>query len=145
MSDGLKDSLGNKLRTVKAGPFDNDGKFIGEIEVQYGPALKEGVKYDSSKPPMALLPSAPLVEISKVLDHGKQKYAAHNWRMGIDYSRLYSATQRHLSSWNEGEDTDTESKLNHLAHAACDILFLLEFELNRERYGKFDDRYKGEK
>lgn len=106
---------------------------------------QEGVKFDEGKPSMSLLPSKPLVEVAKVLDYGKRKYAAHNWRQGIDYSRLYSATQRHLSSWNENEDIDDESKLNHLAHAACDILFLLEYELNKQKYSKFDDRYKGDK
>lgn len=134
MSDGINDaynaSIGKHLELAK--------------ELHKELYMSEGLKYDDGKPSMALLPSKPLLEIAKVLDHGRSKYSAHNWRKGIDYSRLYSATQRHLSSWNEGEDIDSESLVNHLAHAACDILFLLEFELNREVYSKFDDRYKGE-
>lgn len=99
---------------------------------------KEALKFDSKKPPLDLLPFHALTEVAKVLDHGKKKYTAHNWRKGMDWSRFSSAALRHLFAWNNGEDNDLESDLNHLAHAACCILFLLEY--NQLGLGT-DDRY----
>ena len=71
--------------------------------------------------------------------YGKQKYGAQNWRKGLKFSRLTSATLRHLLSWNEGEDYDNESGLSHIAHAACNLLFLLELIHSKP---DLDDRYK---
>lgn len=111
----------------------------------FGKHLKEGAKFDDGKPRMDLLPSDPLKEVAKVLTFGAKKYAAHNWRKGINYSRVYAGIQRHLSSWNDNVTFDEDTKLNHLAHAACGIMFLLEYELKKEKYAEFDDRYKGDK
>lgn len=105
----------------------------------------QGLKYDSEKPGMSLLPSVPLLEIAKVLDHGKQKYAAHNWRHGIEQSRLISAAMRHIAAYNEGEDVDPESGLSHLAHANCMLMFCLEQQMHPEVFEQFDDRFIKEK
>ena len=87
-----------------------------------------GVKFDAGKPDAALLPPLALVEVSKVLSFGRGKYGAFNWTKGIAYTRLVSATMRHLLAWMSGERRDPESGLSHLSHAACNILMLLEFE-----------------
>lgn len=73
------------------------------------------------------------------MDFGAQKYNAHNWRGGFDWSRLQDAALRHLAAHINGEDKDPESGLSHVAHAACCVLFLLSHEINA--YG-VDDRYK---
>ena len=39
-----------------------------------------GIKYDGEKPKMNLLPPKAIVEISKVLTFGAEKYDAENWR-----------------------------------------------------------------
>lgn len=91
---------------------------------------------------MSLLSTIAMVKTAEVMTFGKNKYAAHNWRGGFAWSRPYSALQRHLTAWNSGEDKDPESGLSHLAHAACCIQFLLEFE---ETHKALDDRYKGDK
>jgi hypothetical protein len=101
--------------------------------------LSEGKKYDTEKPPMDLLSPIAMEEISKVLGFGKGKYGTHNWRAGIAWSRVIAATLRHISSFNGGEDKDPETGLSHLAHAACGLMFLLEYEARRP---EFDDRYK---
>lgn len=98
-----------------------------------------GVKHDGDKPRMDLLPTVPLVEIAKVLTFGAKKYAAHNWRGGIEYSRLIGSAYRHLSAFNDGEDLDPESGLPHLAHLGCCVVFLLE--QYKRGTGK-DDRYQ---
>lgn len=52
---------------------------------------------------------------------------ARNWEKGFKWSRLFGSTLRHLFAWYRGETIDPESGLNHLSHAACNIIFLLEF------------------
>jgi len=69
------------------------------------------------------------------------KYAPHNWEKGIDYSRVYGALLRHMMAWWGGEDTDPETGLSHLHHAACCIMFLQHFvEVGSEAYRDRDDR-----
>lgn len=104
--------------------FENGEKFEFKNNT-----LKETIKFDSEKAPLDLLPFHALNEVAKVLQHGKKKYAAHNWKKGTTWSRFSAASLRHLFAWNSGEDNDRESDLNHLAHAACCILFLLEYKL----------------
>ncbi len=100
-----------------------------------------GLKLDQDKPDMSLLSPIALERITEVLNFGKKKYAAHNWRKGIVYSRLLAALLRHVFSYLKGEDKDPESGLSHLAHAGCCVMFLLEFETTRK---DLDDRYKPE-
>ena len=45
--------------------------------------MKEGKKYDSEKPMMQLLPSKALVEVSKVLSFGANKYGKENFKFDI--------------------------------------------------------------
>ena len=97
------------------------------------------LKFDDGKPGMNLLSREALEQIALVMDFGKQKYDAHNWRKGFQWSRPLSAAMRHLMAFNDGEDKDPESGLSHLAHAACCIMFLLEFE---KTHKELDDRWK---
>lgn len=101
--------------------------------------MENALKYDSDKPPISLIPRSALLGAANVLNFGKQKYAAHNWRKGMEWSRLIDATLRHLMAFNEGEDKDSESNLNHLHHALVDIMFLCEYY--DSKLGK-DDRFK---
>jgi len=98
-----------------------------------------GTKHDQEKPRTDLLPSAPLIEIAKVFTFGAKKYDAHNWRGGLQQSRLIGAALRHLLAYNDGEDLDPETGLPHLAHLGCCTLFMLEQHLKGT--GE-DDRYK---
>lgn len=88
-----------------------------------------GVKLDKDKPLLSLLPWKAVSEIAKVLSYGAQKYSANNWRKGFTYSRVSSALYRHMVAWEDGEDNDPETGLSHLAHAGCNVLFLLHFIL----------------
>ena len=97
------------------------------------------LKYDEDKPPMNLLSREALEQTAKVMAFGKEKYDAHNWRKGFAWSRPLSAAMRHITAFNDGEDKDPESGLSHLAHAACCIMFLLEFEKTHQ---ELDDRFK---
>lgn len=99
----------------------------------------QGAKHDSGKAPLDLLDRVALEEIARVLEFGKKKYAAHNWRGGLQMSRLMAAAMRHLMAYNDGEDFDPESGLSHLAHAGCCVMFALRMEHDRP---DMDDRYK---
>lgn len=104
--------------------------------------MSGGTKYDQGKPRMGLLPSVSLEEVAKVLTAGAAKYSAFNWMKGIEFDRLYDAAQRHLTAWNKGQDVDPETKITHLAHASCCILFLIwmqKFRPDLDNRGKDPD------
>jgi hypothetical protein len=92
----------------------------------------KGVKYDGGKPEMRLLPFRALDEVSKVLTYGAKKYRPDNWKY-VDNAveRYESAMLRHISAYMQGEESDPESGLSHLGHAACCILFLIWFKSNK--------------
>ena len=99
-----------------------------------------GLKDDEDKPPMALLDPEFLEEVARVLGFGARKYVVDNWRNGISYRRLISASYRHLGAINKGEDLDEESGLPHTYHLGCCVMFLASVLKNRP---DMDDRYKG--
>ena len=89
-----------------------------------------GIKYDSEKPKMNLLPPKAIVEVAKVLTFGAEKYDAENWRKLDDLQNRYTAgALRHIFAHMDGERLDTETGLSHMAHAQCCLLFKLEIEL----------------
>lgn len=98
------------------------------------------VKHDGTKPPMHLIDSEFLEDLARVLDFGRQKYGASNWRKGMEWSRLYSAAMRHMVAWNRGENLDHESGQSHLIHAACTLMFL-HWHCSHKQ--ELDDRWKG--
>lgn len=98
-----------------------------------------GIKHDQDKPRMDLLDPAWLEGVAQVLTFGAEKYAAHNWRGGIEYSRLIAAAYRHLGAINRGENIDPESGQQHAHHAACCLMFLSNMISTRP---DLDDRYK---
>jgi len=101
----------------------------------------EGLKFDTEKVDLSLLPSTAIIEVGKVLTYGKHKYGAHNWRKGILFSRNIAAALRHIFKWISGTSYDEESGCHHLAHACVDLLFILEYaELSKH----LDDRYINE-
>ncbi len=102
------------------------------------PGTTPGYKHDGGKVPLHLLSTIALNRTAEVMAFGAQKYATNAWRAGMDWSRLIGAALRHITAFNGGEDADPESGLSHLAHAACCIMFLLEYE---ETFPEGDDRY----
>lgn len=100
---------------------------------------KTGTKLDAGKLRVDLLPSHAMFEVAKVLTFGCEKYGEHNWRQGIEWSRVYAAAQRHLMKWNSGETHDEETGINHLAHACANLMFLLTYS---KSHPELDDRYR---
>ncbi len=123
--------------------LDFNGMSDARAQLRLGakPALPvhEGRKDDHAKPRTDLLPPGALLEVSKVLGSGADRYGADNWRKGMAWRRLIGACLRHVFAFARGEDRDPETGLSHLAHAGCCVLFLLTYQL--ESLGT-DDRAK---
>lgn len=98
-----------------------------------------GNKFDSEKPRTDLLDPLALEGLAKVLAFGAKKYAAHNWRGGISYSRLIAAAIRHIFAIMRGEDIDHESGLPHVDHLGCCWMFLSNMMKTRP---DLDDRWR---
>lgn len=95
--------------------------------------MSEGKKFDSAKPKMYLLPPKAIVEVSKVLTFGAEKYDEENWRKLDNLQNRYTGgALRHLFAHLDGELKDPETGYSHLAHAMCCLLFKLEIELEEE-------------
>lgn len=114
------------------------GTGTGEVRTTSASGGEKGVKPEE----YALIPWEAMDEIARVYAFGAQKYAAHNWRKGYEWSKSFSALSRHIFAFWKGEDRDPESGLSHLAHAGFHVLSMLTFWLDKDRYGTYDDRYK---
>ena len=85
-----------------------------------------GLRYNSGKPRFDLLPPIALEKISEVLTFGATKYSEWNWAEGFKHTDVIASLQRHINAYMRGEDIDPETGLSHLAHAGCNIMFLLD-------------------
>jgi hypothetical protein len=102
-------------------------------------ATTGGRKFDGDKLRYGLIPTKALQETVHVLTLGAQKYEPDNWKHVPDsQNRYFDALMRHLWSWKSGEQNDQETGINHLAHAACNILFILERDSYSEEEWKVD-------
>lgn len=98
-------------------------------------AALRGVKYDGGKPPWHLLAWDAIRLVVLVLAFGAKKYADRNWERGIAHSRTFAAAQRHLFAWyQDREDNDPETGLHHLAHAICELMFALAFDVRKMQH-----------
>lgn len=96
-----------------------------------------GKKYDTNKPKLSLVSKESLEGEAAALEYGLAKYGKNNYKLGMDWSRLIDASLRHIFAFADKEDTDSESKLNHLYHAKANIGMLIYYYQNK--IGK-DDR-----
>jgi hypothetical protein len=89
-------------------------------------AVDTELKFDDGKPRWELLPFDAVGAVVDVLTFGAKKYAPNSWRaLENGRERYTGALLRHLVAWNAGEQIDPESGLHHLAHVACNALFLV--------------------
>lgn len=91
----------------------------------------DSMKKDFNKDPWHLLPWDAVGALVKVIAFGAKKYEPRGWESngGMEYSRLFSATQRHLTAWFNGEKQDSDTGYSHLWHAGTCILFLIAYEI----------------
>lgn len=99
---------------------------------------RSGFKLDNGKLEWSLLPITSLQEVVKVLMFGKAKYSEDNWKKVDNAPKRYlDAALRHILAVAEGEWLDEESKLPHLAHCICCLLFLLWFRKSAKEVNTF--------
>ena len=104
-----------------------------------------GLRDNKGKSHLSLVPLSMIVAVADVIwkssKNGGGKYPLHNWRKGLSWSDTADCLLRHVHKWLEGEDFDQETGLHHLAHAACNIAFLIEYVKTKP---ELDDRFKQE-
>lgn len=86
-----------------------------------------------------LLPQEALAAVARHYAVGAEKYSAHNWRKGYEWSKSFAALQRHSNAFWSGEDIDAETGSPHMAAVAFHALALITFMAEQP---EFDDRYK---
>jgi len=109
--------------------------------------VTEGRKDDTNKVPFHLIPPEALYALTNILHVGATKYEPRNWEKGMAWSRLFSASMRHMWCWWAGKgpsslnfafgSIDEETGFSHLWHALACIVFLVTYE---ERQIGEDDR-----
>lgn len=112
---------------------------------------KGGLKDDTDKIRLELIPPELMFAVGDILTSGAKKYADRNWEKGMSWSRVFGALMRHMWAWWGGkgpttksflfDSFDSETKRSHLWHAGCCIAFLIAYE---ERGVGEDDRLKEE-
>lgn len=102
-------------------------------------AESKGLRSNEGKPRFSLISPWAMEGLARVLTHGAQKYADHNWRKGLSWQETIDSLKRHLAAFERGEDIDPESGLPHVDHITCNATFLSEFQ----KLGRgTDDRWK---
>lgn len=90
--------------------------------------MNEAIRYDQGKNQLDLVPPSLIEEVGKVMTLvGTTKYPPDNWRKGMSWRKCIASLKRHILAFEKGEDFDPETGLFHLAHAGCNIAFLLEY------------------
>ncbi len=84
---------------------------------------EKGVKHDSGKLRLDLIPTEAIRALGEVFTFGAAKYGDRNWEHGFPASVVINHTLRHLNLWLDGDTRE-----DHLAHAAWNLFALMHFE-----------------
>jgi hypothetical protein len=122
-ADELPGSVGEAIARAAAGTADTG----------------DHLRKDAGKVPLDLMPTDALEMVARVIEFGAKKYRRRGWEVGIPYSRVVGPLLRHVFKWMRGEDNDPETGLSHMAHAACNALFICAY-IARGQSAALDDR-----
>lgn len=106
----------------------------GEVRTTSSTGGQKGVKperYD-------LIPVEALAEVARHYGRGAEKYAAHNWRKGYEWSKSFAALMRHAQQFWAGENIDEETGSHHMAGVIFHALSLITFT---KEHPEMDDRW----
>lgn len=95
-----------------------------------------GVRHNTDKYKMSLIPPQFLEGLAKVLTDGEKKYGKENLIKGNYVSVPYDSAIRHLHAFMKGENLDSESGSHHLFHAAANLMMMFLYHTKPE----LDDR-----
>ena len=107
----------------------------GETRVTSSTGASKGTKEER----FDLIPVPALTQLARLYGKGAVKYAAHNWRLGYDWSKSYAAAQRHMNAFWAGEDVDPETQVPHVINAAFHMFALSTYITE---HPEFDDRFE---
>lgn len=103
---------------------------VAEAVTEFQLALPDGnpkTRFGVAKPPLSLIPGQARVLLAEAFRDGARKYGPANWRVDpVTASTYLNAAERHLISWQDGEENAEDSGVHHLAHAAACLLILLD-------------------
>lgn len=86
-----------------------------------------GTKADDGKVMMGAMPPHAELAVARVLTFGAKKYSRGNWaHVENSDERYMDAALRHINTYRRGEQTDSETGENHLSHAICCLMFILD-------------------
>jgi hypothetical protein len=78
---------------------------------------------DTGRPRVSLIPPSSIARLGQHFTNGAEKYADHNWKRGIPYSRMLDSMHRHILAFEEGDTSE-----DHLAAIAWGAVCLMYFE-----------------
>jgi hypothetical protein len=102
-------------------------------------AKKLGKRFNKGKSAVEQIPYEAEEEIGMVFLAGEAKYGKNNWRDGLPFTQFIGCAKRHMGKFSKGINLDKETKRNHIAHAATNLIMLLWMIENRP---DLDDRWK---
>lgn len=90
----------------------------------------------ATKAPLDLVPATLMVGAAHAFLEGALKYGRYNWRIsGVRASTYYSALNRHILKWWNGQERDPVSAVHHLDNAIACLGIIRDAAL----YGKLED------
>ena len=95
----------------------------------------KGLRYDTGKNLLDLIPPEWTWALGMILTKGAAKYAKRNWERGMPWSKVMGPLKRHLAKFEAGEDydygtsNDPGTNCHHLAIVAWNALALMTYEL----------------
>lgn len=97
----------------------------------------KGLRYNTGKLKMSLLPRYANNELAKIITRGSEKYLPRNWENGMAWTTVLDSLKRHLLEFENCKDYDPETQCLHIAHVMCNAAFLTEYY---KIYPQGDDR-----
>ena len=107
-----------------------------------------GMKFDDEKTNFDLIDPWFHEDLARVLTFGALKYKPNNWQKVKNAKQRYTAAlERHLNAYKKGEMIDPDSGLSHMAHIACNSMFLhylnrMEMENESQRNTKNTESFR---
>lgn len=99
----------------------------------------QSYKADNGKTRLDLVSPTFIEAVGKIRTFGVSKYGDSDSWAKVEPQRYMAALLRHINAYRMGEETDKESGMPHLWHAACNLMFLIDLdELKAVSFGEGD-------
>lgn len=92
------------------------------------PTGGDAYKFDGGKTRLDLVDPLLIEAVGRIRTYGVAKYGDSNSWKNVSKQRYIAAAMRHFEAYRRGELNDPESGEPHLAHAACNLMFLMVLE-----------------